>query len=1859
MALARGRNNMVFVVFAITLMVLKGIPAAKGETRPNIIVIVTDDQDYMLNSTHREFMPQLNRHLADSGLQLRNFLISTAACCPSRSILMTGRYTHNNNVTSNIEPHGSFWKFMEQDLDADYLPVWLQRAGYRTMHVGKFLNAMDPTDSRFRCPRGWSTWDALVEPYVYMYYTPAFSTNCGPTQVLENQYSTDVISDKVDAYIRQAVAAGAAATPAADGSSSGGQPFYLQITPIAPHTQCDYINARGTCVFPIPAERHRTMFSTAVLPMNPNFNVAPPPELGLVNEMTTDSGVQKHFLARVRSLAAVDEMVGRMVNTLTELGVLDNTYILYTSDNGFQLGNHAQKQGKQFHWEEITRVPFYMRGPGIPPGLVSDWQGNMVDIAATVMALTGAGVPALADGSPIPLPDILPNGFSRPYNTAPPAAAPPPSPPAAAAGAGRRLLRAAGAAGGAGLGPGALTYVESGFEGPDLWVGEQELEAAGEGVGQLEWELGAGGGGQRRLAQAASSGAYNRGMRDAVPIEMWGHAWDRRITMKDYRAVRICTSHLAFGGSQDYIRALPNATLGWGDTFFGSSARAYAGPGLNGGISSYAYTPPPDDGSLSGEILPAHRRRSARQVGAAEAAGEEQEWGAGQGRAGEEEEEDQEEDAARLARELDIELHVKGIIESVRRRLRAAGGGSTGTSGGVSGAAAIAPQAHRLRLAFSYEQPVGAQAWQEHLEATCAYVAAATGAGTCTPRHAGSSGGEGAEAAAGGGSSYLADDGLSSVLELELLQPAAGLPAADFASAVADVAARPYEFLPLPYRTHNHVASITARHSSSSSSSSGGAARAAAVQEDAAAAASGAAATAIGQHRRALLEAGGQSPPSPAGTGGDVAARPPPQPTPAPSPAQSTPPSPAPSPPRPPPPSPAPPSPAPPSPAPPSPAPPSPAPPSPAPPRSPPPSPAPPTPAPPSPAHLLPPAPAPTQSPTPSPAVALQPPEPPPAPLAAEPSPLPPPQPAGAPPPLPVYAPPVPAASRPPSPRPPPRPSPPPRPPPRPSPPPPPPSPAPPQPPAPPPSPPLVRQLLLTLTYKVPMPGTRFPTQQDSTCVFLRISLSAASCTPVSSGGPGGAWLAGDGLSGMFSVVLVQGPSTTGAQFESQLLELQTATDTFLGESYLQLYDIDTLAVTWPSPPPPPPPQPPTPPQPPLPVALLTEVLPVGLLFYQSVLDQTYGDPASYLRFISPFACTAVRKAAGQAAPPVEVADCGGVSLELGGEPKFAVFGVVARDIADLPALRAVLELIRADPTPYFVNNLPVLGLVAVLPAVMPPPSPPRPPSPPPSPPSPRPPSPPPSPPSPPSPAPPRPPAPPPLPPSPQPSPPPSPSPPGVPPPPSPAPPPGPPSRSPELQLPPPTSSSPPTPPPDAAAARPPPRPPRPPFWWRPSPPYPNTPPLPPRPVGEFVDSPAPPPYAATSPALLPPPGYSPAAPPPYSSPSPSVPYGSYSPPSPSPTAPYGSYSPPSPAVPYGGWSPPPSPSPEPASYPPPSPPYPPSPRPPPPSPPSPPRPPSPRPSPPQPPSPRPPPPPRPSPPPEPSPPPPSPSPPAPPATIEVTLTFVYKTPIESARWYTQQDSTCLFLKIAVAAGTCTPRPLALAGDGLSSSFGVLLVQGPMIERHLFLLLGQQLVSEPGTFLGGPPPPSPPPPDPPPPSPPPPAPPPPSPPPPNPPPPPPPGPPPPSPPPPSPPPPAPPPPRPPERRGTLGTCYKYVVWCMSDFRELYDLVLDPYELRNRISTAPAALIDRLDALMTAAGYCRGGGGCSNPYAVLHPDGSVTSFEQAMDPKYDDLYSKLRKFHFQRCSLSYTPNNEVSWYTPLLRSPPPATKRKQR
>ncbi|KAG2497999.1 hypothetical protein HYH03_004258 [Edaphochlamys debaryana] len=394
-------------------------PSTRNPRKPNFLIIMTDDQDQLLNSTHRAYMPLLNSLIADEGLQLRNFAISTSTCCPSRTSLLTGLFTHNHDITSNLGPYGGYSKFQQLNLDVrdTWLPTQLQSAGYSTYLVGKFLNEFDAGPGQ-RCPRGFDVLDALVEPYIYTYWGPAFSKNCGPLEQFGfNDYSTDLIRDKTLQYIREA--------------ATKDQPFFMQVAPIAPHVRCNGHNQEDSgksCDNPLPATRHKKRFQDIPLPSSANLFQPLPEEFRsrlIDNDWQLAEGERKEtklsgtYRMRQRSLLAVDEMLGDIVNELYAQNMLDDTYIIYTSDNGYHLGNHDSNQGKVFPWEEDIRVPFFIRGPGIPRGVVSDYQTTMVDVPATVLALAGAEVPGSWDGYPIPFHRIMPDTYTPRLSAAP------------------------------------------------------------------------------------------------------------------------------------------------------------------------------------------------------------------------------------------------------------------------------------------------------------------------------------------------------------------------------------------------------------------------------------------------------------------------------------------------------------------------------------------------------------------------------------------------------------------------------------------------------------------------------------------------------------------------------------------------------------------------------------------------------------------------------------------------------------------------------------------------------------------------------------------------------------------------------------------------------------------------------------------------------------------------------------------------------------------------------------------------------------------------------------------------------------------------------------------------------------------------------------------------------------------------------------------------------------------------------------------------------------------------------------------------------------------------------------------------
>ncbi|KAG2448652.1 hypothetical protein HYH02_006009 [Chlamydomonas schloesseri] len=393
-------------------------PPTRAATKPSFVVVLVDDLDQMLNSTDRAYLPLLHSLVGDQGLRLRNMAISSSTCCPSRTSLLTGLFTHNHGITANLPPYGGWSKFLttRPDQSDTWMPSQLQKAGYNVYSIGKFLNGFAVGPGAV-CPRGYTVLDALVDPYVYSYFGPAFSKNCGAVQKYgDSDYSTDIIRDKSIGYLREAVAAG--------------KPFYLQVNPIAPHERCKDSEEGGggrlACDNAIPAPRHAYLFRNASLPDSPNW-MAPLPEsfrtavaaasdsarsgkeLGAVQ---SGSQLNTAYRQRLRAMAAVDEMLRDIILELSAQGVLDNTHVIFTSDNGYHMGNHNFGQGKTLPYEEDVRVPFFIRGPGLPRGLVTDYATTMVDVPATVLALAGIDLPGGMDGYPIPFHRLMPAAYT-------------------------------------------------------------------------------------------------------------------------------------------------------------------------------------------------------------------------------------------------------------------------------------------------------------------------------------------------------------------------------------------------------------------------------------------------------------------------------------------------------------------------------------------------------------------------------------------------------------------------------------------------------------------------------------------------------------------------------------------------------------------------------------------------------------------------------------------------------------------------------------------------------------------------------------------------------------------------------------------------------------------------------------------------------------------------------------------------------------------------------------------------------------------------------------------------------------------------------------------------------------------------------------------------------------------------------------------------------------------------------------------------------------------------------------------------------------------------------------------------------
>jgi N-acetylglucosamine-6-sulfatase len=346
-------------------------PQQQG-SRPNIVVVMTDDQTV----ESLRVMGNVRTLLANQGVTFDNSFASFPLCCPSRATFLTGQYGHNHRVMGNAPPNGGYDRLDHSNT----LPVWLQRAGYATVHVGKYLNGYGRV-RQTEVPTGWIEWYGSIDPSTYRFYNYTVNENGRLVS-----YGATPADYQADVYTRRAV--DIIRRHAADP-----RPLFLSVAYLAPHSggprEPDDPRNQAT---PVPAPRHRNLFASQALPMPPSFNEADVSDKpsGIRTRPLIGpariNGIRENYRQRLESLLAVDEGVAEIVRTLEATGQLGRTYILFTADNGFFHGEHRVPAGKTLVYEPSIRVPLIIRGPTIPRGGRRSQLVANIDLAPTIAA---------------------------------------------------------------------------------------------------------------------------------------------------------------------------------------------------------------------------------------------------------------------------------------------------------------------------------------------------------------------------------------------------------------------------------------------------------------------------------------------------------------------------------------------------------------------------------------------------------------------------------------------------------------------------------------------------------------------------------------------------------------------------------------------------------------------------------------------------------------------------------------------------------------------------------------------------------------------------------------------------------------------------------------------------------------------------------------------------------------------------------------------------------------------------------------------------------------------------------------------------------------------------------------------------------------------------------------------------------------------------------------------------------------------------------------------------------------------------------------------------------------------------------
>jgi arylsulfatase A-like enzyme len=349
-------------------------PVAAATPKPNIVLVVVDDLD--LPTTAR--LPQLDG-FGKAGVTFTNAFTPAPLCAPSRASILTGLYTHSHGVLANAEPDGGFPAFRGRE--GATIATWLRGAGYRTALVGKYLNSYARGASDDYIPPGWDEWFGRLSAYETLRYLDWWVNDNGRVfryGESAEDYSTDVEAKRAVDFVRRA--------------AGDTRPFFLYVAPEAPHIPALY------------AERHGAEFHYDLAPRVPSFNeddVSDKPHI-LRATPQLDGGqvdaLDKLQRFRLRSMRAVEDLLAQVLLALTETGQMDRTWVIFTSDNGLLMGQHRVYAKKGLFYDEVARIPLFVRGPGVAPAATRSELVSLVDLAPTLLDLAGAAAVDTLEG---------------------------------------------------------------------------------------------------------------------------------------------------------------------------------------------------------------------------------------------------------------------------------------------------------------------------------------------------------------------------------------------------------------------------------------------------------------------------------------------------------------------------------------------------------------------------------------------------------------------------------------------------------------------------------------------------------------------------------------------------------------------------------------------------------------------------------------------------------------------------------------------------------------------------------------------------------------------------------------------------------------------------------------------------------------------------------------------------------------------------------------------------------------------------------------------------------------------------------------------------------------------------------------------------------------------------------------------------------------------------------------------------------------------------------------------------------------------------------------------------------------------